>query len=203
MGNTAHDSEAGPRRQSRQVLKEKDGVWELLLAKPITDIPRRRLTHKAAVQLSEHPAELVAGLKQRVTPVPKRSISRERILRWIDALDSDSFDERERATKELVAAGDKVRLSAADALTRGVSLEAKVRLERVKQCLDESFGRPELAPLRLPEELRTLRALQALENSTVEEAEEVLAKFAEGDDDAVLTRQAELALERLKRKSRQ
>ena len=143
----------------------------------------------AAIQVARsHPAEAIPVLKARVTVPPTPAAD------WVAArikdLDSPMFRDRERATKELTAAGEAVVGALRDALPRAPA-EARERLTAL-------IARAE-APS--PEKLRLIRACEALEGIGTLEAKELLAAWAKGPPGATLTREAAESLERLKRRS--
>jgi hypothetical protein len=89
----------------------------------------------------------------------------------------------------------KLGESAEPALRR--ALAGKPALEvrrRIEQLLDA------LEPTKLPERLRLVRAVAALEYSNTPEAREVLAALAQRPADTLLTREAKTALQRLERR---
>src|SRR5262249_32762114 len=131
--------------------------------------------------------QTVAFLKERMRP-----ISAEDVARWLGELDSDTFTVRENATQQLERLGKFVEPALKKALEREPSLEAKRRLERLLQRLED------MAPA--PERLRALRGLDALEQIGTPDARKILETVAGGAPDAELTLQAKEALGRLQRK---
>jgi hypothetical protein len=113
-----------------------------------------------------------------------------RIARLIADLDHDDFDTRQKASKELDRLAPANLPALRKALARPASLEAYRRLERILARHPE--GRLS------PDELRTLRAVHALEEAGLE-ARFLLRKLAGGAPDALLTRDARAALARLER----
>jgi RNA polymerase sigma factor (sigma-70 family) len=120
---------------------------------------------------------------------PGRPLDEARLAKWIAELGSDSFAVREAASAALEGLGDRV----APALRR--ALEAKPDLEvrhRLRKLLDAGKKGPPA------EELRGVRAVQALELLASVEARRVLRAWAGGAADARLTREAKEALQRLR-----
>jgi hypothetical protein len=103
-------------------------------------------------------------------------------------LDSDSFNQREKATAALAGLGDRAGPALRSAL-KEASPEAR---RRIQELLDK------LAEGRLsPDELRGLRSVEVLERVGNEEARHVLEEIAKGMPEARLTLAAKAAPERL------
>jgi RNA polymerase sigma factor (sigma-70 family) len=132
----------------------------------------------------------VAFLALRLGPVPR--IAEERVARLIAELDSDRFEVRDRASKELEQLGELAGPALRKALAGKPSLEVRRRL---KTLLDQVGGRTLAA-----EQLRALRAVEVLEHIGTSDAQEVLKKMAKGAPEARLTREATAALDRLNNK---
>ena len=132
----------------------------------------------------------VAFLAPRLGPVPR--IAEERVARLIAELDSDRFEVRDRASKELEQLGELAGPALRKALAGKPSLEVRRRL---KTLLDQVGGRTLAA-----EQLRALRAVEVLEHIGTSDAQEVLKKMAKGAPEARLTREATVALDRLNNK---
>ena len=118
---------------------------------------------------------------------PAKNVAPAAVARWIKELDSDDFEVRERASRELKQCGEAV----VDALRQ--AKKGKTSVEQARR-LDELLE--ELDPIP-PEELRSLRALAALQHIGGQEAPKLVAVLAGGADGARLTREAKLALRRL------
>jgi RNA polymerase sigma factor (sigma-70 family) len=132
------------------------------------------------------PAETVPFLKGRLAPVAP--CDARRVERLIADLDSDDFAARERATEELT----KLRDPAAPALRKALAGRPPPEVEqRLKQILQQLEGG------LTPEQLRDLRAVEALEHIGTPEARRLLAALAKGAPEARLTREAAASLERL------
>jgi RNA polymerase sigma factor (sigma-70 family) len=136
--------------------------------------------------LIAEPAETVAFLKGRLAPVAP--CDPRRVERLIAELDSDDFAIRERATEEL----KKLREPAAPALRKALAgrpaPEVEQRLKQVLQQLEAGLT---------PEQLREVRAVEALEHIGTPEARRLLEALAKGAPEARLTREAAASLERL------
>jgi hypothetical protein len=131
---------------------------------------------------AEDQAAAFAG--ERVEPV-----SADEVRRWLADLDSDKFEVRERATKELTRLGKFAEPSLRRTLGARPSLEVR---RRVEGLLDKLSG-PNLAP----EYLRAVRAVEVLEMIGTPRARKVLERLAAGAAEAELTRQAKAALARM------
>ncbi|HEY8506440.1 MAG TPA: hypothetical protein VIL46_17795, partial [Gemmataceae bacterium] len=99
------------------------------------------------------------------------------------------FPVRERASEELRKLNELAEPAMRKALAKTDSEEARRRLA----VLLERVERRSLTP----EQLRTLRALEALEHAATREARELLRRMAGGAPEAWPTREAKAALERL------
>jgi WD40 repeat protein len=115
-----------------------------------------------------------------------------RIPKWIEQLDSETFEEREAATLEL----QKIGYAAEGALRRAAeeSPSAEVR-RRAASLLDKLFGQTAKT-----ERIRNQRAVEALELAGSREAHGVLQELSVGAVDPVLGREAVTALRRWDRR---
>jgi hypothetical protein len=111
------------------------------------------------------------------------------IRRWIVDLDSDDFQTREQASRELLK-----RLAWAEPALRA-TLAEKPSLE-VRKRIDRLLRQSEL---KVPsaETLRGLRALEVLEHAGTKEARDAVRALTEGDHDPWLTAAAKAAWKRL------
>jgi hypothetical protein len=145
-----------------------------------------RQAFRAVWALARHRRHAVAFLRPRLEA--SFAVTLERIRQLIGALDSDSFDERERAAAALEALGELARLALQKEMARPASQEsarqAKALLDRLSQPLS-------------PNHLRLMRAIEVLEHIRTPEAKELLRSLASGTPDTVLTREARSALTRL------
>jgi RNA polymerase sigma factor (sigma-70 family) len=133
--------------------------------------------------------QTVSFLQVRLRPVGP--VPKARILQLLAELDSDSFAVREKATQELEKLGELAIPAMHKALVGTPSAEVQRRLER----LLESARRAAL--LHSPERLRSIRALEVLEQIGTPEAQEVLKALAKGVAGVWLTEEARAARERL------
>jgi hypothetical protein len=131
-----------------------------------------------------------ALVKERVAAAEKRAAALDAA---IADLDSDWFAVRERATAELADLGELAGAALRKALEKPASAEAKRRLQRLVDKLDESEPGPE--------RLRWLRAVAALELAGDKEAREALEAVAKGPLGEGPARDAKAALDRLDRRA--
>jgi hypothetical protein len=124
-------------------------------------------------------------LKERLRPVS--AVDGERVARLIRDLDDDNFKVRVKATEELEGMGGAVAGRLRKVLRLRCSAEVRWRVEYLLERLDRA----------MPEMLRRLRALEALEHAGTAEARGVLQALAKGEPEARLTREAKDALRRL------
>jgi WD40 repeat protein len=111
------------------------------------------------------------------------------ILKLIADLESRQFAVRERATKELFDLGPQVRSHLETALEGKLSLEARRRIEDILDRLPKQA---------LPQLVRDLRALEALERIGTPAAQAVLQRLTAVPPVTPLAREAKAALERLR-----
>jgi hypothetical protein len=140
--------------------------------------------YEAVQTLSRAPAGAVPFLSERVKPV-----SEERLARLMKELDSETFDVRAAAVRELAQMGKYAEASLRKLLAGKPSLEARRRAEELLEVLAD--------PVAMTEHLRLVRAVEVLEMIGTEPARQVLRTVAAGAAEAPLTRQAKDALTRL------
>jgi WD40 repeat protein len=134
------------------------------------------------------PHESVALLQKSLHPVgPVQG----RVRLWIADLNSEDAAVRQRATVELRALGESARPALREVLEG--KPEPDIR-RRVQQLLQEPL------PTLSPEEVRALRAVEALERIGTREARQELSALAQGAPEAHLTQEAKAVLERLTRR---
>jgi hypothetical protein len=137
--------------------------------------------------LARAPAGAVPFLSRRVKPV-----SEERLARLMKELDSETFDVRAAAVRELAQMGKYAETSLRKLLAVKPSLEARRRAEELLELLADLVA--------MTEHLRLVRAIEVLEMVGTEPAKQVVSTVAAGAAEAPLTRQAKDALARLARK---
>jgi hypothetical protein len=163
--------------------KEMAGWWADLAAEDA-----RRAYH-AVWRLAEVPHDtIVSYLRSRLKPVGDIDFKKMRDL--IEDLDSDSFEVREKAFRQLEELGSAAVPALREALEkRPPSAEASRRLEKL-------LSRPE-GLMIAPETLRHLRAMQILERLASKEAHTLLTELSKGTVHAPETQEAKAALQRL------
>jgi RNA polymerase sigma factor (sigma-70 family) len=141
---------------------------------------------RAARLLSVAGKRAVALLAKKV--VLARAPDEPRIKRLITELDSENFQTREKAQKQLRELSAQAESSLRKELQTAPSAEARRRIKSLLQSIEEaSLTR---------EELRQLRAVQALQWMNNDDSQALLAKWAAGYPNAPLTRWARTATRR-------
>jgi hypothetical protein len=137
-------------------------------------------------RLAAAPDQAVPYLGKRLRPAAP---SGKRLARWLTDLDSDEFADREAATREIARMGRLAEPALRKTLEEGPSLEVRRRVTRLLAQMEKGG--------LTGEQLRDLRAVEALEHAGTAEARRVLRRHATGDPDAPLTTQAKGALRRM------
>jgi WD40 repeat protein len=148
--------------------------------------------YKAVRALAAAPEQSVPHLKAKLQAGVKDEA--ERIQRLIADLDSDDFDTREKAHKELERLGAVAVPQLRKALAAKPSEDVRVRLERLLEPFKDKNAVP-------ADRLREMRVVEALEYAGTAEAAELLKKLAAGDAKAPLTQDAKATLERLTKRA--
>jgi RNA polymerase sigma factor (sigma-70 family) len=139
---------------------------------------------RAAFALAAAPKDAAALFAGRLKPV---TYDAERLAKLIRELDSDDFEVREKASAELKTAGEVAVPLLRKALDNNPSVEAKRRIE---ELLERSKGPS-------PAWVRSARAVAVLEAVGGDDARKLLEATAKGQADALPTRAAQAALDRL------
>jgi RNA polymerase sigma factor (sigma-70 family) len=142
---------------------------------------------RALGRLRGAPAGAAALLAARL--IPATDVSPKRVAELIAELDSPEFDAREKATRELRRLGRQAAAALREAREKSGSAEVRRRAGGLLAELEKS-----VTP---PEELRALRAVEALELLGTPPARRLLAELARGAPGAALTQAAGAALKRL------
>jgi WD40 repeat protein len=143
--------------------------------------------HRAINLLADTPHEAVELFRARLKQIT--AVEPQRLTRLVAALDAEEFAVRTDAENELGRIGEQASGALNRALTDSPSLEKERRLKRLVDSLD--------APLRQPDEVRAVRAVEVLERINTAEARRLLEILTKGDADARLTREARASLQRL------
>ncbi|MCI0460403.1 MAG: PQQ-binding-like beta-propeller repeat protein [Gemmataceae bacterium] len=147
--------------------------------------------YRAGWSLAAVPARSIPFLAERLRPVPL--VGAERIARLVADLDSARYSTRQQAERELQKLGDLAEPALRRTLEANPSLEMRRRIEAL---LERAEG-----PISAPEPLRSLRAVEVLERIGTPEARRVLQRLADGEPEALVTREARAALQRLERRA--
>jgi WD40 repeat protein len=145
--------------------------------------------YRAVWGLAKVPHKALPLLRQRLRPVPQ--LDSKLVARLVADLEHERYVVRQRAARELERLGDLAEPALRRALDGDPSLELRRRAE---QLLEKTGG-----PVTDPDQLRTLRAVEALEHAGTAEARQLLEELARGSAEARQTREARLALQRLAR----
>jgi hypothetical protein len=145
--------------------------------------------YRALVTLGSMPRTTPAFLAERLRAA--EAVPPPHVAALIADLDNRRYAAREKAMSELEKLGDRVEPFLQQALAANPPLEVQRRLERILARLTQD-GPP-------AEQMRILRAVEALEMLGTAEARQVLQRLAEGAPGARATEQARAALRRLAR----
>jgi hypothetical protein len=148
--------------------------------------PDRLRAYAALLRLRREPGPAVALLRERLRPIP--AVDRARLDKLLKDLDAGGFAVRDRATDELKRLADHVPERLTKLAGRPTSLETRRRLDLILPKVGYSL-----------QTRRLLWSLRLLEMTGTAEARALLRRMAEGEPEAVVTRRARAALERLAR----
>jgi RNA polymerase sigma factor (sigma-70 family) len=146
-----------------------------------------RQAFRAESALLAAPEQAVALLRERLRPTVRPDA--QRLDRLLADLDSSEFAVRAKATAELEALGDLAEATLRKALEGQPSVEVRRRVEGLLKKVGGTIPDPET--------LRTLRALEVLEQIGTPEAARVLKTMTGGADEALVTREAKESVRRL------
>lgn len=146
---------------------------------------------EAMCRMQAAPERTVALLAKYLKAAEAKGVDADGIAKLVAALDADSFEEREKASKELAALGKAAEPALKAALAAKPSAEAKQRIGQLLEGLKDKAPPPDL--------LRPLRAVEVLERLGTPEARKLLGELAKGVAEAPLTEAAKGALARLDR----
>jgi HEAT repeat protein len=133
----------------------------------------------------------VPWLKDRLRPVAPAEP--RRVAQLIADLDSDDFDARQNAARELEGIGEPAGPALHKVLSGQHSPETRRRVEQLLERIEQ--------PAAVPEYLRALRAVEVLEHIGTPEARQILDILGQGSPAARLTQEAKASLGRLGRPS--
>jgi RNA polymerase sigma factor (sigma-70 family) len=145
----------------------------------------------ACVDLSANPARGVPYLRRHLKPaIPLDSAGRQKLKQWLADLESDVFEVRRQAQRELEKLGDLAEPALRQALKDRPGPEVRRRIEDLLEAVTSWST----------ERLRIRRAVTALEHMAASDARALLADVAKGAPAALSTREAKVALDRLTRR---
>jgi hypothetical protein len=177
-----------PRERSRTVSKaELPLLWQDLASEDAAK------AFDAVGLLTASPREAVSMLKERLKPVS--APDPKQLAALIADLDSDRFQTRQMAAKELKQLAELAEPALRDALKGKRSQEVQTRIEELLEGIRTLSTNPE------PDRLRYLRALEILEHVDMPQSRQVLQTLAEGAPAASLTGWAKESLKRLTSRS--
>jgi hypothetical protein len=146
--------------------------------------------YEGICRLIHAPAQSVPFRKDHLQPVSH--VDPKWITRLLADLDSDEFEVREKASRELAKFEEVTESDLKEFLNSNISSEARRRAERLlAQSQAGPFG----------EALRALRAVEVLEHIGTPEACQFLESLAQGASAARLTRDAKASLDRLAKRT--
>lgn len=173
---------AGPKPESDQCSSK---FWELLASEDPA------VAYAAVIELTQHPSVSIALCKSHMAPF---RVATTLLDSLVADLDSQSFAKRQFATRQLQQFGQAAEPSLRSALKKTNSLELRKRGEALLLHLEE--------PIRDPETLRMIRAVEVLERIGTQQAIGLLEQLATGHPAARLTLESRNSLKRLKPKAR-
>jgi RNA polymerase sigma factor (sigma-70 family) len=166
-----------PGKESELSARQRDGLWN-----DLGDADAAR-AFAAAATLAASPKQAVAVARERLKPAVAPDAKRMKAL--LAELDSDNFEDREKASKELANLDELAR----PALTEREALSPEAR-----HRAEELLARLRADRVPLPDLLRGLRVVELLEWTGSAEAKELLTELAKGAPRARLTEEARSAL---------
>jgi hypothetical protein len=176
------------------------GKAQFARAKPLTDSDRKELwrhllsTHgkdafSAMGRLASQPDAALRLFQQELHPQKEKVVGPAEIRKMVADLDSAKFKVREQANLELRQLGERALPELNKAMKSDISLEVRLRIEKIFDEMHE--------PQPRPEELRYVRAVELLEHFGGSGSQQLLGELARGTPGGVLTEEAKGALARL------
>jgi WD40 repeat protein len=142
-----------------------------------------RIAFQAVGTLALSPKDSVPFLKEHIRAVAPAD--KARCDRLLADMESEDFELREKAARELLKLGDGIRPALRKTLANMPSMEMRRRIELLLSELNTS----------LP--IRERRSVEVLEYAGTEEARGLLEELAKGVPEAPLTEEAKAGLERI------
>ncbi|HEY7307786.1 MAG TPA: sigma-70 family RNA polymerase sigma factor [Gemmataceae bacterium] len=147
--------------------------------------------YRALRTLAMIPTQSIRLLRQRLPKSTRANTAK--INRLLADLDSEQFETRERATRGLQALGMPAVPAMRRSLREQPSLEVRRRLEQILEKLESGE--------RSADELRVLRAVEALELAATPEARRLLDELSQRSSEDWLAQEAKMARKRLDERS--
>jgi RNA polymerase sigma factor (sigma-70 family) len=163
--------------------KDLSALWDKLGS---TDAAK---AHQAMSAFSRSPGTTLAWFRKHLPPIPKAD--NEQLAQLLKQLDDDRFAVREAAEAGLTDLAEGAAPALRQALDGKLSAEVRRRVTRLLEQLDE---------VKMPTQLRSLRAIEVLERMGTPEARKLLEDVAKGVSEARQTQEAKASLDRLTRK---
>lgn len=167
--------------------KQADALWQDLGSSDAARAARALRT------LGGHPAGAVALIRERLKPAGSDPAQAKRIAGWVADLESDKFPVRQKAATQLENCGELAEAALQKVLAGQPALETKQRVEQILKSIQEKQ--------QSGEHMRSLRAVEVLEQLGTPEARQVLEALAKGAPDVQLTEEAKASLQRLGRRA--
>ncbi len=158
-----------------------EGLWTTM------GKPNAAEAYQAVLTMIAAPSGVPAFLRQRVKPSTIK-VDEQRVAHLVVALESDSFRERQQATKELT----ELRDLAGPLLRKVLDTKPSPEVERRILGILKQFEVPTVGT----DLLRALRSIEILEAIGASDAQQVLEMLAKGIPDALVTREAQAAIGR-------
>jgi RNA polymerase sigma factor (sigma-70 family) len=171
-----------PAKISNPLEADLESLWPALAGQD------GKKVHQAVRQMLAVPKGTVSflgrhldAIQAKLEPGPE---IRDQLRRLIAELNSNSFERREAATRELKKMGSQAEVPLRQALGSAASAEIRTRLEQVLKGIEETS-------------IQASRALRILEYLGTPAAKQLLEKLSHGPPEARLTQEAKAAQERL------
>src|SRR5262245_11343739 len=181
--------DAPARDEPKLSAKDFEAIWDDFT---LSDDDGVKKAYRHICTLIGSPKQALTFLRARLKPVP--APDQKKIDQWLADLDSNDFNTRESASKEL----ERIGALALPALRKKLdsqlpSLEVRRRMERI---IEKTAG-----VVLSAEDLRATRAIEVLHGIGNAEAQELLTTLSRGAAGAKLTEDAKSALALLARRS--
>ena len=141
-------------------------------------------------KLIASPTETLTFLKKNLAPAKPAVVNEKQVARWIADLDSESFEPRDNASREL----EKLGHFAEPALKKAQAGKIGVEMRR---RIDDLLAKLEHATLSAGD-LQGVRAIEVLERIGTVDARDLIAGLTKGAPAAPLTHEAQRVLKRMK-----